>query len=136
MTIAYIALGGNLTDPTMQLRLASQKIDNISLTKIIATSSMIETAPIGPQDQPNFMNQVIAVETALAPLELLHALQAIENQMGRVRLQHWGPRIIDCDILLFGEVVMNTQELTLPHPEMRNRDFVLELLADCQRNLP
>ncbi|MCX7126244.1 MAG: 2-amino-4-hydroxy-6-hydroxymethyldihydropteridine diphosphokinase [Gammaproteobacteria bacterium] len=130
MTISYIALGSNLNNPAEQLQKALLLIKEIKKTTITAQSTMHETKPLGPQDQPNFMNQVIAVKTELTAHELLYALQAIENAMGRVRTVHWGPRIIDCDILLFGDEIMNTADLIIPHPEMNNRAFVLEPLAE------
>ncbi|MCX7120249.1 MAG: 2-amino-4-hydroxy-6-hydroxymethyldihydropteridine diphosphokinase [Gammaproteobacteria bacterium] len=130
MTISYIALGSNLNNPKKQLKIALQLISGIPKTNITAQSSVHETKPLGPQNQPDFMNQVIAVETQLTPHELLYALQAIENVMGRVRTIHWGPRIIDCDILRFGDEVINTSDLIIPHPEMHHRDFVLIPLAE------
>ena len=81
-------------------------------------------------DQPQFLNGVCQVRTSLAPLALLHILLAIEQEMGRVRLRHWGERNIDLDLLLYEDVVMDTPELTLPHPDMQNRDFVLLPLAE------
>jgi 2-amino-4-hydroxy-6-hydroxymethyldihydropteridine pyrophosphokinase len=130
MTITYIALGSNLNNPAQQLEIALQYISQIPRTTILKKSSVHETVPLGPQNQPNFMNQVISVETQLTAQELLFALQDIENKMGRVRKEHWGPRIIDCDILLFGDEIVNTPNLIIPHPEMMNRDFVLKPLAE------
>ncbi|MDP1573358.1 MAG: 2-amino-4-hydroxy-6-hydroxymethyldihydropteridine diphosphokinase [Coxiellaceae bacterium] len=132
MTTAYIALGSNLNNPREQLCLAISYIGVIPKTVIIAQSSLHETKPVGPQDQPDFMNQVIAVETELTPHELLYALQAIENKMGRIRTLRWGPRIIDCDILLFGNESINTDDLIIPHPEMQYRDFVLKPLSEIK----
>ncbi|MCX7125078.1 MAG: 2-amino-4-hydroxy-6-hydroxymethyldihydropteridine diphosphokinase, partial [Gammaproteobacteria bacterium] len=136
MTISYIALGSNLNNPCRQLQMAILHIRIIPKTVITAKSSVHETKPIGPQDQPNFMNQVIAIETKLTPHELLYALQAIENKMGRVRTVQWGPRIIDCDILLFGDEVISTDDLTIPHPEMHHRDFVLKPLSEIKETRP
>jgi len=130
MTISYIALGSNLNNPKKQLKIALRYISEIPTTKITAESSVHKTKPLGPQDQPDFMNQVIAVETALNAHALLYALQAIENLMGRVRTVHWGPRIIDCDILRFGDEIIDTDDLIIPHPEMHHRDFVLIPLAE------
>lgn len=135
MTVAYIALGSNLHDPVKQLQIAREKIQHISKTSITAESSVYKTAPLGPQNQPDFCNQVIAVETQLSAHELLYALLTIENEMGRVRDVRWGPRIIDCDIILFGCEVINTEELTIPHPEYKNRDFVLYPLAEIAPEL-
>ena len=130
MTVSYIALGSNLNNPAQQLEIALQHISQIPHTRILKKSSVHETPPLGPPNQPNFMNQVISVETQLTAHELLFALQDIENKMGRVRKEHWGPRIIDCDILLFGDEIVNTPDLIIPHPEMMNRDFVLKPLAE------
>ena len=130
MTLSYIALGSNLNNPQKQLEIALNHIKEISKTIVIAESSIHKTKPVGLEDQPDFMNQVIAVETQLSAHALLYALQSIENAMGRVRTAHWGPRIIDCDILLFGDAVINTADLIIPHPEMNNRAFVLKPLAE------
>lgn len=130
MTRAYIALGSNLEDPRAQLAMAVSHIAAIPNTRIVAESSLYETKPVGPQDQPDFINQVIAVDTELTAHALLYALQAIENHMGRVRTLRWGPRIIDCDILLFGDENIQTDDLVVPHPEMKHRDFVLNPLAE------
>ena len=129
-SIVYIALGSNLNNPRDQLKKAIKLIRAIPDCVITAESSVYQTKPVGPQNQPDFMNQVIAVETELSAHELLHALQAIENKMGRVRTVHWGPRVIDCDIILFGDDVINTAELTVPHPEYQKRDFVLRPLYE------
>lgn len=130
MTIVYVALGSNLSNPAVQLQTAIQAIVSIPRTRIIRQSSVYETLPIGPQDQPNFMNQVIALDTGLLPHALLHALQTIENNMGRVRTVRWGPRVIDCDIILFGDEQINTPDLIIPHPEWTKREFVRCPLAE------
>lgn len=130
MTKCFIALGSNLNNPVEQLKIALLHIRAVQNTVIVAESSVYETKPVGPQDQPDFMNQVIAVETRLSAHELLYALQAIENKMGRVRTRHWGPRVIDCDILLFGDESIHTDDLIVPHPEMQHREFVLKPLAE------
>lgn len=132
MTTAYIALGSNLNNPKKQLKIAVRHISAIPQTILLSQSSIYQTKPIGPQNQPDFMNQVIAIETPLLAHALLYALQAIENTMGRVRTTHWGPRIIDCDILLFGDEIINTDDLIIPHPEMHKRDFVLKPLSEIK----
>src|SRR3989338_7817226 len=124
-TIAYIALGANVNNPRYQLQTALQHIEKIAQTTVLVASSLYETKPLGSQDQPDYINQVIAVETGLAAHELLLTLQDIEHQMGRVRTVRWGPRVIDCDILLYGDTVIDLPDLKIPHPEMKNRDFVL-----------
>ncbi|PIZ03554.1 MAG: 2-amino-4-hydroxy-6-hydroxymethyldihydropteridine diphosphokinase [Gammaproteobacteria bacterium CG_4_10_14_0_8_um_filter_38_16] len=134
-TIAYIALGSNLNNPEKQVEDALKFIRLIASTAVIAESSLYESTPLGFADQPNYINQVIAIETTLTAHALLRALQSIENKMGRVRKVRWGSRIIDCDIILFGNEKMATPELTIPHPEYKNRDFVLYPLAEIAPDL-
>jgi len=130
-TPAYIALGSNLNDPVAQIRQAIEHIKHIRSTRIIAQSSLYQTAPLGPQDQPDFVNAVIGVVTTLDAMSLLAELQAIEKKMGRVPpAQRWGARVIDLDILLHGESRNNSRELLLPHPEMHKRNFVMIPLAE------
>ncbi len=135
MTTSYIALGSNLNNPKKQVQDAITHIANISRTIITAQSSLYKTKPLGPQNQPDYVNQVIAVTTQLSPHELLKALLEIELQMGRIRLERWGARIIDCDIILFGNQVIQTPDLIIPHPEMKNRNFVLYPLAEIAPDL-
>ena len=129
MSQAFVALGSNLGDREGNLRTALRLMEEqgVHVTKV---SSFIQTAPYGVTDQPDFLNGVCAVETELEPVELLHVLLGIEQQMGRVRLRHWGERNIDLDLLLYGDVCMESQELTLPHRELHLRDFVLLPLAE------
>ena len=98
--------------------------------EVVKVSTFICTEPYGVTDQPQFLNAVCQVRTSLEPLALLHTLLGIEQEMGRVRLRHWGERNIDLDLLLYEDVVMDTPELKLPHPDMQNRDFVLLPLAE------
>ena len=121
---AYVALGSNLGDKADNLRRALALLAERGV-EVVRVSSFICTEPYGVTDQPQFLNGVCQVRTSLAPLELLHTLLAIEQEMGRVRLRHWGERNIDLDLLLYEDVVMDTPELKLPHPDMQNRDFVL-----------
>ena len=121
---AYVALGSNLGDKDANLRRALELVQQRGV-EVVKTSSFICTEPYGVTDQPQFLNGVCEVRTSLEPLELLHTLLDIEQEMGRVRLRHWGERNIDLDLLLYEDVVMNTPELKLPHPDMQNRDFVL-----------
>ena len=121
---AYIALGSNLGDKEANLRRALELLIERGV-EIVKTSTFISTEPYGVTDQPTFLNGVCEVRTSLEPLALLHILLAIEQEMGRVRLRHWGERNIDLDLLLYEDVVMDTPELKLPHPDMQNRDFVL-----------
>ena len=98
--------------------------------EVVKVSTFIETEPYGVTDQPGFVNAVCQVKTELAPLELLRLLLSIEQEMGRVRLRRWGERNIDLDLLLYGDACVVSEELTLPHPDMQNRDFVLLPLAE------
>lgn len=129
--IAYLGLGSNLSDPQAQIRLAITAIEAIKHSYIIKVSSLYFSKPMGPQDQPDYMNAVLALETQLAPLALLDALQAIENNAGRIRKDNrWGARILDLDILLFGDEFINRNRLTVPHYGMKTREFVLLPLAE------
>jgi 2-amino-4-hydroxy-6-hydroxymethyldihydropteridine diphosphokinase len=133
-TTAAVALGSNLDssagDRAAHLRLAIERLD--ALGRVTALSSFYDTAPVGYLDQPRFLNAAALLETGLPPLELLAGLLEIERHMGRDRSATVakGPRIIDLDLILFGDAVMQTPALTLPHPAMRERRFVLEPLAE------
>ena len=129
MSRAYVALGSNLGDREENLRTALKHLQENGV-EVIKTSTFIETEPYGVTDQPGFINAVCQVETELAPLELLRLLLSIEQEMGRVRLRRWGERNIDLDLLLYEDAVLESEELTLPHPDMQNRDFVLLPLAE------
>ena len=131
---AYVALGSNLGDKEANLRKALELLEERGV-EIVKTSTFISTEPYGVTDQPQFLNGVCEVRTSLEPLELLHTLLDIEQEMGRVRLRHWGERNIDLDLLLYEDVVMDTPELKLPHPDMQNRDFVLLPLAEIAPEL-
>lgn len=131
---AYVALGSNLGDKEANLRKALELLQERGV-EVVKTSSFICTEPYGVTDQPQFLNGVCEVRTSLAPLALLHTLLEIEQEMGRVRLRHWGERNIDLDLLLYEDVVMDTPQLKLPHPDMQNRDFVLLPLAEIASEL-
>ncbi|EOX8574121.1 2-amino-4-hydroxy-6-hydroxymethyldihydropteridinepyrophosphokinase [Salmonella enterica subsp. indica] len=126
MTIAYIALGSNLASPLEQVNAALKAIADIPDSRVVTVSSFYRTPPLGPQDQPDYLNAAVALETTLAPEELLNHTQRIELQQGRVRkAERWGPRTLDLDIMLFGDEVINTERLTVPHYDMKNRGFML-----------
>ena len=126
MTVAYIAIGSNLASPLEQVNAAIQALGEIPQSRIVALSSFYRTPPLGPQDQPDYLNAAVALETALAPEVLLDHTQRIELQQGRVRkAERWGPRTLDLDIMLFGNAVINTERLTVPHYDMKNRGFML-----------
>ena len=129
MSRAYVALGSNLGDREENLCTALKHLQENGI-EVIKTSTFIETEPYGVTDQPGFVNAVCQVETELAPLELLRLLLNIEQEMGRVRPRRWGERNIDLDLLLYEDAVLESEELTLPHPDMQNRDFVLLPLAE------
>lgn len=126
--IALIGLGANLGDPARQLAEAVRRLGGAG--QVVATSSLYRTAPVGGVDQPEFLNAVCALRTELGPEGLLAAMQAIEAELGRVREVRWGPRSIDLDLLDYQGVVRETPGLTLPHPEMHRRAFVLVPLAE------
>lgn len=126
MTVVYIAIGSNLASPLEQVNAAVQAIGEIPDSCIVAVSSFYRTPPLGPQDQPDYLNAAVALDTALAPEALLDNTQRIELQQGRVRkAERWGPRTLDLDIMLFGDEVINTERLTVPHYDMKNRGFML-----------
>ena len=129
MSTAYVALGSNLGDREENLRSALIHL-SANDVQVVKVSTFIETEPYGVTDQPGFVNAVCQVETNLAPLELLRLLLSIEQEMGRVRLRRWGERNIDLDLLLYEDACVVSEELTLPHPDMQNRDFVLLPLAE------
>ncbi|HIA4028132.1 TPA: 2-amino-4-hydroxy-6-hydroxymethyldihydropteridine diphosphokinase [Escherichia coli] len=126
MTVAYIAIGSNLASPLEQVNAALKAIDDIPESRILAVSSFYRTPPLGPQDQPDYLNAAVALETSLTAEELLNHTQRIELQQGRVRkAERWGPRTLDLDIMLFGNETINTERLTVPHYDMKNRGFML-----------
>ena len=125
---AFIALGSNLGNLKENLDTAIKNIKEQGI-EVLAVSDYISTEPYGVTDQPKFLNAVIKVVTTLEPLALLRTILGIENKMGRVRKRHWGERNIDLDLILYEDVVMDTEELKLPHPDMQNRDFVLVPMA-------
>ena len=133
MTNVFLGIGGNLGDRRATMRLAVELIR--AVIDDVRVSSLYETAAWGVTDQPSFLNAVVRGQTELPPLDLLDAMQSIENQLGRVRTQHWGPRAIDIDILLYGSDVIDEPRLTVPHPYMSQRGFVLRPLADLAAGL-
>ncbi|HEY1772838.1 MAG TPA: 2-amino-4-hydroxy-6-hydroxymethyldihydropteridine diphosphokinase [Gammaproteobacteria bacterium] len=136
MTAAYVGLGSNLADPVAQVRRALDELARIPDAQLTARSPLYKSPPLGPQDQPDYINAVAALDTSLAPLELLAALRGIERRHGRVRDgRRWGPRSLDLDMLLYGDLVMDTPELTLPHPGLPERAFVLYPLFDVAPQL-
>lgn len=136
MTIAYIAVGSNLSDPVTQANQAIEALKQLPKSRFIAASSLYSSTPMGPQNQPDYINAVVTVETDLLPIELLDCTQAIEQEQGRIRKdERWGPRTLDLDIILYGEEVMDSERLTIPHYGMRVREFVLYPLAEIAPSL-
>jgi len=127
---AYIGLGSNLDHPIDQALSAVREIAAHDRVQQIAMSPLYRSKPVGPQDQPNYINATMRIKTGLNPLELLAACQALENQHGRKRLLRWGARTLDLDILLYDNQLINLPTLKVPHPELPNRAFVLYPLAD------
>ncbi len=128
-TVAYIGLGSNMGDKKAHLDKAIERLNN-DYCKVLKVSNYIETAPVGDVPQDNYINACAEVETVLPPYELLSLLNEIEREAGRVREIHWGPRTLDLDLLLYGNEVISTEKLTVPHMEMVKREFVLRPLAE------
>ena len=143
MHVAFIGLGSNLGNerngifesPKQQLLNAIQSIDNQTTIHLLRTSHFYQTQAIGPGNQPDYINAAIKIETSLSANQLLLALQSIENQQGRVRKERWGARTLDLDILVFDQLIENSEQLILPHPRAHERAFVLAPLNDLQANL-
>jgi 2-amino-4-hydroxy-6-hydroxymethyldihydropteridine diphosphokinase len=127
--VAYIALGSNLGQREVFLAEARRAIEALATTRVLGHTDAEETAPIGPVAQGPFLNQMIAIETELSPQDLLAELKRIETDAGRVRNARWGPRTLDLDIVLFEKQSVREPGLTVPHPELTNRDFWLRELA-------
>ena len=136
MHLAYVALGANLADPVAQLRAALAELATLPESRLLKTSSLYRTAPVGIHGQPDFINAVAALETALCAQDLLAALFEIEARFGRRRDFHHAPRTLDLDLLLFDEQTIDSPQLQLPHPRMHLRAFVmvplLEIAPDCR----
>jgi 2-amino-4-hydroxy-6-hydroxymethyldihydropteridine diphosphokinase len=132
--IAYIAIGTNVGDRDRNLRTARASLAALPGSRILAESGVEETAPVGSVIQGNFLNQMIALETTLDPEKLLEHLLRIEREHGRIPAERWGPRILDLDIVMFGDRRVATPRLTVPHPEIDNRVFwqreLIELRGD------
>lgn len=130
MITACIALGSNLQEPAQQLRRAVRALDALDSCCVTGCSRVYRSAAIGPGPQPDYLNAALLLQTALSPLELLDALQAIEAEQGRQRTVRWGPRTLDLDLLLYGDRELNLPRLRIPHPRIPERAFVLRPLAD------
>lgn len=135
MSKAFVALGSNLQNPVLQVKNAFHALDTLPETKLIKASSLYITAPVGYDNQPDFINAVAELNTQLSPEILLEALHAIENEAGRERPFANAPRVLDCDLLLYENVSIHSPTLTLPHPRMHERAFVLLPLAEIAPDL-
>ena len=131
----FIALGSNLGKREEYLSRAIESIRKIPLTKVIATSKVEETEPLGGMDQPKYLNQMIVATTGLDPSRFLKALQKIEEEAGRVRTERWAPRTLDLDIVRFGTRRLKDHDLTLPHPELPKRDFWQREIQELETQL-
>ena len=128
-TKAYLALGSNLGDRLERLREAVRLLEEIGGVDVVRSSRVYETDPVGPP-QPAYLNAVIEVETSRSPVELLEACRAVEDALGRIRGERWGPRTIDVDVLTFDEQTVDEPDLQIPHPRMHERGFVLVPLGE------
>ncbi|ATM97142.1 2-amino-4-hydroxy-6-hydroxymethyldihydropteridinepyrophosphokinase [Yersinia frederiksenii] len=136
MIRVYIALGSNQSMPLQQVKAALEALEHLPRTRLVACSPFYRTKPLGPQDQPDFLNAVVALDTSLPPEQLLDCTQAIERNQGRVRKeQRWGPRTLDLDIMLYGDQVITTDRLTVPHYGLKEREFMLYPLVDIAPDL-
>ena len=132
---AYIGLGSNLDDPVAQLRIAINELTAVNGIAVTRRSSFYCNPPLGDIEQPDFVNAVIELRTSLSAMQLLRQLQDIEKQHGRQREKHWGPRTLDLDLLLYDRNNIKTETLTVPHPHLHERVFVLYPLAEIDNKI-
>ena len=128
--VVFIGIGANLGSVRENFARALRSMEKYA--RLVAVSSLYESDPVGLRDQPRFTNAVIKLETELSPFELLERLKATEKEIGRKKTARWGPRVIDLDIIFYGEVVINTDSLVVPHPRAHERRFVLEPLLEIE----
>ena len=132
MIKTYIGLGSNLGD---SLQILTEAVHKLATLGPLQVSQLYQSPPMGPQDQPNYLNAAVQLQTDLAPLALLDELQRFEQESGRVRLRHWGERTLDLDLLIYGDEQIQNERLTVPHVGVLERDFVLRPLLDIEPNL-
>ncbi|AKG75130.1 2-amino-4-hydroxy-6-hydroxymethyldihydropteridine diphosphokinase [Salinicoccus halodurans] len=130
MAVAYLGLGSNLGNRRENLDSAVRRLDEQNEISVTNRSSLYETEPYGKTDQPDFINMCLEIETRISPLELLENVLSIEHELGRVRTEVWGPRTIDIDILLYEDLELSLDDLSIPHSEMHKRAFVLDPLSE------
>jgi 2-amino-4-hydroxy-6-hydroxymethyldihydropteridine diphosphokinase len=135
MALAYIGLGANLDQPQQQIEQALIELAQVPNITLISHSSLYHSKPVGPQDQPDYINAVALLDTRLEPLNLLDVLQQLEQDHGRLRQRHWGERTLDLDIILMGNKIIESERLTVPHPFAQQRSFVLFPLSEISPNL-
>lgn len=135
MPRAWIGLGSNLGDRLGYIKKALGMIERVRETRLVAISSVYDTAPVGMENQPRFLNAAVEVATDLGPLELLAELLSIEDHCGRIRRDVWGPRTLDLDLLVYGDVRISSLDLTVPHPRLAERAFVLVPLREIAPEL-
>jgi 2-amino-4-hydroxy-6-hydroxymethyldihydropteridine diphosphokinase len=128
--VAFIGIGANMGNPALQCREALRRIGTVPGIRLLRSASLYRTEPVGPKEQPWFVNTVAEIRTGLTPRALFHLLKGIERDMGRMEGPRGGPRIIDLDLLLYGQEVIAEEGLSVPHPEMHQRRFVLEPLCE------
>lgn len=132
MIKTYIGLGSNLGD---SLQILTEAVHKLATLGSVQVSQLYQSPPMGPQDQPNYLNAAVQLQTDLSPLALLDELQRFEQESGRVRLRHWGERTLDLDLLIYGDEQIQNERLTVPHVGVLERDFVLRPLLDIDPNL-
>jgi 2-amino-4-hydroxy-6-hydroxymethyldihydropteridine diphosphokinase len=133
--IVYVGLGSNLDNSVHQVEQALRTLETLPATELKTHSTLYRSTPLGQQNQPDYINAVAVLHTELSPLALLDELQVIENQQGRVRKVRWGPRTLDLDMLLYDQKQLQSPRLTLPHPGLYERAFVLYPLYECAPDL-
>lgn len=135
MPRCYIGIGANLNGPEQQILTAISALSALPHSQLVAVSSLYGSKPLGPQDQPDYLNAVAAIDTLLEPLALLDLLQQQEQQQGRIKKRHWGERNIDLDILLYDDLILRTERLNIPHHELDKRSFVIMPLSEIRPDL-
>jgi dihydroneopterin aldolase/2-amino-4-hydroxy-6-hydroxymethyldihydropteridine diphosphokinase len=131
---AVVALGSNMGDRKAHIETALKALDENQAIRRLASSTLMETPPYGVTDQADFLNAAVLIETMLSPHALLTFLQKVETSSGRVRTRHWGPRTLDLDLIYYSDLILHSEDLTLPHPEMQKRDFVLKPICEIAPN--
>lgn len=135
MTYVYIGLGSNLGDSPAHIARAFDELAGLPITELMARSALYTSTALGPGNQPDYINAVALINTTLTPLQLLDRLQSVEEAHNRIRTERWGPRTLDLDILLFDKQIISTERLQVPHPHMKQRNFVLYPLANITPDL-